>query len=778
MRAVIVSRRAIISIAILVCALAGVGVASGAANYPATDAQDASGSVQAARYGIGGKISLPPPGNWQQSLGPVDTRSLGGLLGQLLPPTFGTDVQVSTGSANEVTIAANPTNPLNFLAGGNLNGRFTTTDGGVTWNRGTLPGGGDPAVVFDAAGNAYFAQLGNTATCPDANRVWRSTDGGMTFGAYVVALSDPSPGDHFIDKEWLAADRAASSPTLGRIYITATSFHTPPGCDLNNYIDNRIVLAYSSDQGATWSQPVTVSDASHNQNQFSKPVVANNGTLYISYQYQNCTFNCSSSIPMVNLITKSTDGGITFSPSMTITGQTITPTGAFVSGYQYLYAGSTSSGFRHNDQAVIDVSPTDPNVVYAVWTEGRWDTSFVYQNVTGQHGDIAFSRSTDGGATWTAAVRINDDTLGNGKDQFFPWMVVGSDGTIHASWSDRRDSGAGYQYRQYYTQSTDGGLTWAANQQVADVGGTPSTFIGDYSGIAVNSDNTLVLPIWTDMRSGQQAYTDRGILSPQITPTIAPPTATSVASTATATTAAPTATSGVATVTATSPAATATGVSTTTATPTACTLAFTDVPEGSTFYPFIRCLACRGIINGYPEDNTFRPNNPVSRGQLAKIVSNSAGFTDPAGAQIFEDVLPGSTFFDFVQRLASRGYMSGYPCGGVGEPCGSGNLPYFRPNANATRGQISKIVSNAAGFTEPAGAQAFEDVLPGSTFYDYIQRLASRNIMSGYPCGSPGEPCGSGNLPYFRPNLNATRGQTAKIVGNTFFPNCQTPAQR
>jgi hypothetical protein len=208
-----------------------------------------------------------------------------------------------------------------------------------------------------------------------------------------------------------------------------------------------------------------------------------------------------------------------------------------------------------------------------------------------------------------------------------------------------------------------------------------------------------------------------------------------------------------------------------TSTPTACTLSFTDVPQGSTFYPYVHCLACRGIINGYP-DGTFKPGEQVSRGQLAKIVSNSAGFQEPVGAQMFEDVVPGSTFYDFVWRLAGRGYISGYPCGGVGEPCGPANLPYFRPSNNATRGQISKIVSNAAGFGEPPGAQMFEDVVPGSTFYDYVQRLASRGIISGYPCGEVGEPCGPASLPYFRPNDNATRGQTAKIDANSFFPGC------
>lgn len=214
----------------------------------------------------------------------------------------------------------------------------------------------------------------------------------------------------------------------------------------------------------------------------------------------------------------------------------------------------------------------------------------------------------------------------------------------------------------------------------------------------------------------------------------------------------------------------------TTPTATVCPVQFTDVPQGSTFYTYIRCLACRGIVNGYP-DGTFKPQNNVTRGQLAKIVSNSAGMMDPAGTQIFEDVPPGSTFYDFVQRLASRGYIGGYQCGGPGEPCvAPGNRPYFRPGNNATRGQISKIVANAAGFTEPAGAQVFEDVVPGSTFYDFVERLASRGYIEGYACGGPGEPCvAPGNRPYFRPNSNATRGQTSKIVSNSFFPGCATP---
>ena len=232
------------------------------------------------------------------------------------------------------------------------------------------------------------------------------------------------------------------------------------------------------------------------------------------------------------------------------------------------------------------------------------------------------------------------------------------------------------------------------------------------------------------------------------------------------------------------PTATPEPTNTTAPSPTPCSLQFTDVPPGHTFYDSIRCLACRGIINGYSSgcesgNPCFRPGNNVTRGQLSKIVANSAGFLEPipGGQQSFEDVLPGSTFWEFVERLYARGIIEGYPCGGPGEPCvPPENRPYFRTNNNATRGQISKIVAIARGWTDPVTSQTFQDVPSGSTFYLWIENLASRGVMSGYPCGGPGEPCvPPDNRPYFRPGNLATRGQTSKIVANTFFPDCQTP---
>jgi hypothetical protein len=235
-----------------------------------------------------------------------------------------------------------------------------------------------------------------------------------------------------------------------------------------------------------------------------------------------------------------------------------------------------------------------------------------------------------------------------------------------------------------------------------------------------------------------------------------------------------------------------TGTASPTATPTAtvCSITFNDVPPGSTFYDFVRCLACRGVISGYPCGGPgepcpgayYRVGNNVTRGQAAKIVTGSAGFSDPVpGTQhTYEDVAPGSTFWEYIERLSSRGIISGYPCGGPFEPClAPENRPYFRPNNPVTRGQLAKIGANAAGYSETPTGQTFEDVPPTGTFYLFIERLVSRAIMSGYPCGGVGEPClAPGNRPYFRPNGTATRGQTAKIVANTFYPNCQTPATR
>jgi hypothetical protein len=219
-----------------------------------------------------------------------------------------------------------------------------------------------------------------------------------------------------------------------------------------------------------------------------------------------------------------------------------------------------------------------------------------------------------------------------------------------------------------------------------------------------------------------------------------------------------------------------------------CPLDLEDVPNGSTFYPFVHCLACQGILTGYPcggpgepclpPDNKgyFRPGNNASRGQIAKIVSNASGFTEPHTEQSFEDIPTNHTFYTFIERLASRNVISGYACGAPNEPCiPPGNRPYYRSGNNASRGQIAKIVCRAYNCVGQVNGQTFEDVPQAYTFYADIEHLYNLGAISGYACSNP-EPCvPPGNRPYFRPGNSVTRAQTSKIVSNTFYPDCNLP---
>ncbi|HUS13950.1 MAG TPA: S-layer homology domain-containing protein [Chloroflexia bacterium] len=209
------------------------------------------------------------------------------------------------------------------------------------------------------------------------------------------------------------------------------------------------------------------------------------------------------------------------------------------------------------------------------------------------------------------------------------------------------------------------------------------------------------------------------------------------------------------------------------ATVTICPLPFTDVDVYNPFYVYIRCLYCRGIVSGYA-DNTFRPFTNITRGQVAKIVTLAAGYTDavPSTQQSFTDVPYSSAFWIYIERAALHNVISGY---NTPASCSTG-VPCFLPYNNVTRGQLAKMDSQAAGYADavPSTAQSFTDVPYSNPFWLYIERLARRGIINGYACGlPPAGACDSLNRPWFLPFTDVTRGQASKIVANTFFPvNC------
>jgi hypothetical protein len=169
------------------------------------------------------------------------------------------------------------------------------------------------------------------------------------------------------------------------------------------------------------------------------------------------------------------------------------------------------------------------------------------------------------------------------------------------------------------------------------------------------------------------------------------------------------------------------------------------------------------VVAGYP-DGSFRPYNQTTRGQLGKMVALGFGYPLTCSTQHFVDVSSDNPFYCFIETLANQPnpLISGYPCGGPGEPCPG---TYFRPGSNVTRGQLSKILVLGKGWTlaNPATA-TFADVPSTDTFYPYVETAAAHGVINGYPCGGPGEPCGQPALPYFRPANDSVRGQVSKML--------------
>ncbi|NIQ30473.1 MAG: glycosyl hydrolase, partial [Acidobacteria bacterium] len=110
--------------------------------------------------------------------------------------------------------------------------------------------------------------------------------------------------------------------------------------------------------------------------------------------------------------------------------------------------------------------------------------------------DIFISRSTDGGVSWSAPLRVNQDPVGNDRDQFFTWMSVDPvDGSVNVIYYDRRD-GDGRGVHVYLARSTDGGRSFVERRISAEAfEPVPDRFFGDYNGISAYGGRVACL--WT-----------------------------------------------------------------------------------------------------------------------------------------------------------------------------------------------------------------------------------------------------------------------------------------
>ncbi len=131
----------------------------------------------------------------------------------------------------------------------------------------------------------------------------------------------------------------------------------------------------------------------------------------------------------------------------------------------------------------------------------------------------------------------------------------------------------------------------------------------------------------------------------------------------------------------------------------------------------------------------------------------------------FSDVPAVGVFAPAIESLRCRGILSGYTCGGAGEPCDVYSRPYFRPSSGISRGQLLKLVAGTAGWVGDPTTVTFADVPPGSPFYTVVEAGAAHGLVGGYACSSaPSEPCDAQRRPYFRPGNALSRGQLAQVL--------------
>lgn len=366
--------------------------------------------------------------------------------------------------------------------------------------------GSDPALAVNRTGTFFysFLSIGNTffngtSTGQDDLVVATSIDGGNWTNHVAVHRrvfsSNSSIANELYDKEYIAVGPLKSNPTVDAVYVTYTDF-----VDYRSRICNffcmfnetaTIMQVHSTDGGLTWSKPVAVSPtvadsiAPNRLVQGSNPAVAPNGDLYIAYfdTGKSGFLNSTASIA----ITKSTDGGVTFSKPVNATHipQQLTFSSSGGSGFFFF-------GFRWWSSMFPSMDIAQDGSVYISYSARQSKSS---PDPT----DVYLVKSSDGGSTWSQPVRVNDSTSNNGA--FFSWLKVSSDGVVHIIWGDRRTDPAMIGYDVFYAESRDQGATIGPNIRVTDVGTDPLYtigFIGDYFNLAVSGNQ--VYPVWTDGR--------------------------------------------------------------------------------------------------------------------------------------------------------------------------------------------------------------------------------------------------------------------------------------
>jgi hypothetical protein len=367
-------------------------------------------------------------------------------------------------AANECVLSVDPTNGNKMTIGwrqfDDVTSNFRqggwgySTDAGTTW---TFPGvlepgifRSDPVTLSDEVGTFFYLSLeSNTSQSFFCDNVYRSTNGGQS---WLELQPDRLAGGG--DKEWFAIDKT-NGPGHGFQYQADDGI---------NCSGSGVEFQRSTDGGVTWQNPIVIP---HSPTDGTLDVDTT-GNLFIGGEGSS-SFWCVRSSNAQN-------GGVT----PTFDQQTSVNMGGFLGS-----GGINPAGLDGMVFLAIDKSggPTNNNIymLASVVPPGRSTT------------DVMFVRSTDGGLTFSAPVRVNDDPVNPSKWHWFGTFSVAPNGRLDAVWHDTRNAANNTDSQLFYSWSTDTGITWAPNVQVSNTfnpfeGYPNQSKIGDY--INILSDAT------------------------------------------------------------------------------------------------------------------------------------------------------------------------------------------------------------------------------------------------------------------------------------------------
>jgi hypothetical protein len=385
------------------------------------------------------------------------------------------------GYFTEPAVAVNPQNPRQIAAVFQDNAQAAySQDAGQTWKlaEGVSPKNyrvsGDVSVAYDNNGHAFicymaFDKLGTfNYWGHNASRgglfVRRSMDGGKTWEADHAPIIEHAtePGVPAEDKPYIVSD-TSQGPHGGNLYVGWTRW---------TVIDSEMLFSRSTDDGKTWSKPIEIDshpglprDDNGAAEGFAG-AVGPDGTLYVVWSQDDYV-----------VFANSRDGGRTFSAARQV-----------IHTAPIMFAVETLERANGFPQVAIDAKSER---LYVTWSDYR-------------NGDLDIwcSMSSDHGVTWSAPVRVNNDALHNGKDQFFQWLAVDpKDGSVNVIFYDRRGDAENKNQIVVLARSVDGGLHFKNYAWTNEAFEASGVFFGDYIGLAAFGGR--VYGVWTEKPAGK-----------------------------------------------------------------------------------------------------------------------------------------------------------------------------------------------------------------------------------------------------------------------------------